>query len=185
MKFLLKRSNALGVVLAAILKSSSTLEAAPLGVSDGTGKLLGTFASTDDYSVTLVTSTGYIARVRVFGEGPYSSQIVGLGSLYSTFGLGGYHASSDCSGELLSDAVLAGRVEGDGKGSSTAYYIPTNAAPTIIHAGQSYSVGDYASACYEGTMAQDKTLMPVYPNDPAVTGINEWAICTAAQGVLC
>jgi hypothetical protein len=155
------------LALTVLVAGFTDVHAAPLGVSDANGVLLGTFAASDNTGVQIVTLKGYTARILVYRDSLSSPP---EGSLSAVFGVDSSWASSDCSGQRLAETPVAGRVEST---SEAVYYVPAEALPVTIHSGQQYSYrGDYTGAvCQQGTMAQDKVFVPVYLNDPVVTGI--------------
>jgi hypothetical protein len=152
-----------------LMSLTAIAEAAPLGVNDANGNYLGTFASADDKdeaTVLLVTPRGYLAKIEISGW----YDVWKPGYPRSILGLSHYWQSADCSGSRLAYNRVAGRIESDG---SAIYYVPVDAVPVTIVAGQSYSYDNNDSTgCHQATMETDSTFMPTLPNDPNVTGIS-------------
>jgi len=154
--------------LTASLVAASSATAAPLGVYDGSGALLGTYVGSASQSVEFVTPKGYVARVRVDGEA--SSEPIGTiqGVLDSAY----TYNSPNCSGPALTSDPVAGRLVSISGAQQQLGYVPSDATPVTLPAGTAVSHRSYDSdECSTGTLSRDTTFLPASPNNPAVTGV--------------
>lgn len=155
-------------VLAASIVSAVPAGAAPLGVYDGNGVLLGTYLGSAVQSVEFATPTGYIARVRVDDEASSEPN----GTIQGLFVPADTYDSANCSGPALTPDAVAGRLVRMEGSQEQLGYVPRDAAPVLMHAGAVISGHQSGGGqCVTRTLSRDTTFLPAYPNDPQVTGI--------------
>jgi hypothetical protein len=151
--------------------SNSVAAAPPLGVYDGNGVLLGTYEGDGGMTIRFATSTGYIAAVMVddeLGDTP-SGTIEGVSASADTYN------SSDCSGPILSEVPVTGRLVWihDNSPVEPLGYVAADAAPVVIAAGATVSGYQWGSnQCVARSLSRTTTFVPALMNNPNVTGIN-------------
>lgn len=128
-------------------------------VLDGNGQLLGAYAgSTQSALVDVLTPTGYAAtlattRPSYFGGEPW----------------GPTHEGAACSGTPYTTYALRGIVSRDRQ--DLVWYVPRDASPVTRPVGTMLSFRSSSGACSSFTTTGPMTLIPIAPNDEAVTGI--------------
>jgi hypothetical protein len=163
---------ACSLALATIFFATSPASAAPLGVYDGNGALLGTFGGHDSQSVVFVSPKGYVTRVRVDDEASSepNGMIEGVLDSASTYN------SSDCTGSALTSDPVTGRMVWITGATDQLGYVATDAVPLTLAAGTIISRRSYDGGCSSSTLARDTTFVPALPNDPPVTGVHEGVV---------
>ena len=164
----------MGKYLVAILLGSAFgaagVHAAPLGVYDANGVLLGTYLSSGGESIQFVSRAGYIVKVKVGSEIPGS---LPPGSFETTLDSAWLWTASNCTGPAYSGTAVTGRIlriDPDILG-----YVPANADAVTLVAGASasrYQWDGLQYVCQPTTVNATQMYVPAYPNDPAVTGID-------------
>jgi hypothetical protein len=160
------------LALAALIFSAASADAAPLGVYDGNGTLLGTYLGSDGSGIQFVTRTGYVARVLIDRD----ISVLPPGRVEGSFIPAETWTTSDCSGSPLSDSAVTGTIVRILGATDHLGYVPRGTATITLPAGSTvyrYQSNNGTPECVPGTISSVTVYVPAMPNDPSVTGIEQ------------